>query len=284
MGIYDRDYYREDEPRGINLGGNRSITVNLLLINAAIFILDLFLKGQMSAALALHADVIVHPWNAWQLLSYGFVHSHDSFKHIGFNMLALWFFGREVESYCGKKVFLQLYLSLTMLSGLVWVAATCLQNGIDSRNFSVVGASGAISGVLMIFIFKFPKRTLLLYFVIPIPAWLLGVFWIGGDMLGSLTSNSPVAFSAHLGGALFGFVFWKTGWHLGRLLPNNFSFASLKPRPRLRVHDPDQREQQYEIEADAILRKINEHGQESLTKKEKKILEQYSRRMQQKHR
>ena len=294
MGIYDREYYRDDEPRGINLGGSRSVTVNLILINVAIFIVDLFLKyqdehgvfrGQVSDALALHADLLVKPWNVWQLLSYGFVHSYDGLQHIGFNMLALWFFGRDVENYYGKKIFLQLYLSLTVLSGLIWVAANCLSFGsLVGPNSMVVGASGAISGVLMTFIFKFPKRTLLLYFVIPVPAWLLGVFWIGQDILGALAANDNIAYSAHLGGALFGFIFVKTGWHLGRFLPNNFSLQSLKPKPRLKVHNPDQKEQQHEIEADEVLRKINTYGQDSLTKKEKKILEQYSRRMQQKHR
>ena len=68
------------------------------------------------------------------------------------------------------------------------------------------------------------------------------------------------------------------------MLPRNFSLKSLKPKPRLRVHDPDEYEEEVGQQVDEILRKIQEQGQDSLTAKERRILEQASRRYQQKHR
>ena len=130
MGLYDRDYVR-DEPRGSFLGGNRSMVTNLILVNVGVFLLDLvFFNRRLSEYLALHADLFTHPWNIWQLLTYGFAHESGqpgtpivlgNFAHVGFNMFGLWLFGRDVESIYGRKEFLRIYLSLIVLCGLSWV-------------------------------------------------------------------------------------------------------------------------------------------------------------------
>jgi hypothetical protein len=119
---------------------------------------------------------------------------------------------------------------------------------------------------------------------IPIPAWLLGVIYIAQDVFGARHAADNVAYTAHLGGAAFGFLFFKTGWYLARILPSKLSMPSLKPRPKLRVHDPETQERDLTEEADKILEKISLTGQESLTPQERRTLEQYSRRMQQKRR
>ena len=130
MGLYDRDYVR-DEPRGLFLGGNRSMVTNIILVNVGIFLLDLVFFGRhLSSYLALHADLLTHPWNIWQLLTYGFAHDAGrpgtpivlgDFAHVGFNMFGLWLFGRDVEGIYGRKEFLRIYLSLIVLCGLSWV-------------------------------------------------------------------------------------------------------------------------------------------------------------------
>ena len=104
------------------------------------------------------------------------------------------------------------------------------------------------------------------------------------DLNGAFDSRDSVAYTCHLGGAAFAFLYFRTGWHLGRLLPGMPSLKKLKPRPRLRVHDPDKHEQNLSQQVDQILKKIQEKGQDSLSKKERKILEEASRRYQQKHR
>ncbi len=288
MGIYDREYYR-NEPRGLVLTGNRSVVVNLVLINVAVFILDWFTMSRTTSLgggdsvlmdyIALDTNVF-QTWRVWQLLTYGFAHAN--MMHILLNMFVLWMFGREVEGIYGKKQFLSLYLSLIVLSGAGWVLLEILlmQGAAAPVVSSLVGASGAVSGVFLIFILHFPKRTLLIWGILPAPAWLIGLLCLAGNLVG-LRSGGNIAYSAHLIGALFGLVFYRWRWTLASLLPGRwFAGNPLRRRPRLRLHDPAQDDAELESRVDQILRKIHDQGAESLTKEEKRLLEQASRRAQ----
>lgn len=285
MGIYDRDYYREDEPRGFRVSGIETGLATLIVVNVAVYLVDVLLSSEtrdLANWLALPSDFIQHPWTAWQLVTYGFLHSTLSIRHILFNMLTLWFFGRDVEAIYGRRVFIGLYLSLVVMSGLVWLVTRQITN--PGTVTPVIGASGAVTGILMIFICHYPYRTIYLNFFIPIPAWLLGVIYIAHDVFGTWQRGDNVAYTAHLGGAAFGFLFFKTGWYLFRLLPSRISLPRLKTGPKLRVHDPEKYESDLNEKADKILEKISVSGQESLTPDERRTLEEYSRRMQQKRR
>ena len=114
----------------------------------------------------------------------------------------------------------------------------------------------------------------------PIPAWVLGVVYVGTDVLRGLNPNSDVAVSAHFGGLLFGYLFYRTGFQLGRLIPGGFSFAALRRRPKIRLHDPGAGSKADE-ELDRILAKISSQGEGSLTDKERRTLKEASRRYQQ---
>jgi hypothetical protein len=89
-----------------------------------------------------------------------------------------------------------------------------------------------------------------------------------------------VAFTAHLGGALYAFIFFRTRWSLIRIVPLNLWTKMLRRGPRLRVHTPEEREEQDSQRVDEILRKIKQQGQNSLTRKERRILEEASRHYQ----
>ena len=104
------------------------------------------------------------------------------------------------------------------------------------------GASGAIAGVVVLYALNFPRRTLLLFFVIPIPAWLFGVLMVGLDMLGATgrAGTSNVAYSMHLAGAAFAFVYYQRGWNLTRLTAGRLSWPTFRRKPRLRVHKPEE--------------------------------------------
>ena len=285
MGLYDRDYYRDEPRSGFQLRLSGSVVVNLIIANVAVYLVELFLQIPLAHTFALSADLIEKPWNVWQLVTAGFAHSPDNVWHLILNMVVLFFFGRDVEGTYGSKLFAQLYFSFLICSNLVWLAATDLAvpRAVWGR-FSVLGASGAISGVLMLFVILFPRRTIYLNFFIPVPAWLFGILWIAQDVIGAMQGGDQVAYSAHLGGAAFGWLFYKTGFQLGRILPQQWSMPSLKRKPPLRVHRPQQHEPDLSAEADAILEKIGRSGQDSLTPQERRILEEYSRRMQQKRR
>ncbi|HEY1600033.1 MAG TPA: rhomboid family intramembrane serine protease [Pirellulales bacterium] len=280
MGLYDREYYRDDRP-GTFLGGDRSMVTNLILVNVGVYLLDLLLDGQIREHCSLRADLFRHPWDAWQLLTAGFIHDRG-IMHIVVNMLVFFFFGRDVEGTYGRMEFLRIYLSLIVLSSLAWVISQTLQ---DRPVGLMMGASGAVMGVLILYVLHFPKRLIYIYGVIPLPAWAAAVLYVGYDLLGFSGSRQAgdknVAYEAHLAGALFAFLYFKSGINLGRLMPAGMKLPRLGSRPQLRVHDPsndvagslDQR-------VDTILDKVAREGIESLSDAERKLLEDASRRYQ----
>jgi rhomboid family protein len=131
---------------------------------------------------------------------------HGSIAHIGFNMLFLWIFGNNVEDRLGRVRYLVFYL-------LCGVAAAYAQSFVfPSSAIPLVGASGAIAGVLGAYILMFPKAPILtfaFFFIIPIPAFI----WIGiwfllqlTSSLGSVSGDTGVAYMAHVGGFLAGML------------------------------------------------------------------------------
>jgi membrane associated rhomboid family serine protease len=288
MGLYDRDYIREDNQPGFFLGAQRSMVTTLIIINVGVFLVDVLLDGELSELLSLKSDLFRKPWNVWQLLTAGFAHDPNSVFHVGFNMLGLWFFGRDVEAIYGRKEFLRVYLTMVVISSLVWViSANTLHRGHGLQNSSMLGASGAVNGVLVLNVIHFPRRLLYIWGVFPIPAWVLCTLIIGQDVLGFSHARGgdgpPIAHEAHLAGAAFAFIYYYTGWNLGRWIPRRFSLSFLKPRPKLRVHEPE-REGSLSRQVDQILEKISREGEASLTAEERRALEDASRRYQQRRR
>lgn len=297
MGIYDRDYYRP-QPPGISLGGPRTIVATLILINVAVFLADgLFTPRdhQITELLSARVGTLTQPWMWWQLLTYGFTHSSwPDYWHILGNMLGLWFLGRDIELTYGRKEFLRLYLTLLVFGSVVWCVSCKFQGVPDGVH--LVGASGAVVGIVVLYALHFPRRTLLLYFVIPIPAWLLGVLLVLSDLYGAASGGAGrVAYSVHLAGAGFALLYYRFGWNLGRLTGGRFSLAWLKRRPKLRVHRPENRDpdnvpsdkpsnDKLSKEVDRILEKIHRQGEASLSRSERRTLEAASRKYQKKQR
>jgi membrane associated rhomboid family serine protease len=280
MGIYDRAYLQEEE-RGGGWAPGRSMVINLIIVNAVVYLAGIFVDPeQLNSWLSLKSDLFTHPWQVWQLISYGF--AHDGFMHILFNMAGLFIFGRELEGMYGRFEFLRIYLLAIVLAGLVWVFMQVAAGG----NGSLVGASGGVMSVVMLWILHFPMRLVYIWGVIPVRAWILGTVYIAGDVLGMFNKHEPgdgpqVANVAHLAGVGFAFIYFRTKMNLGRLIPSRLS--DLKPklfRPKLRIHDPDKEASDLNQQVDAILEKISREGEASLTKKERKTLEEASRRYQ----
>lgn len=298
MGIQDRQYYRDDEsaPRGFDAGNSTMIT-KIVVVTVAIYLLDLFIGGRdhwLMRDMASGPQDLTHPLFWWRYLTSGFAHDPTGYQHILFNMLTLWFLGRSVEAVYGSKEILRFYLIAIVLGSVVQALRQYLMvpQGEWAR---CLGASGAVVGIVMLFVCNFPKEKLLLFMVIPVPAWLVGVLLVGMNLLGasgvevSLPGSSDrigrVAYDVHLVGVIFALAYFKFKWNFGRLIPSNFSSIgkSQKATPNLRVHDPEGYADN-DAEGDALLEKVNQHGIESLTARERKILEDYSRRMRQKHR
>ncbi|MDH3716998.1 MAG: rhomboid family intramembrane serine protease [Planctomycetota bacterium] len=280
MGIYDREYYQEQAP-GMHLGGNYSMVTNLVIVNAVIYLVDMFMKGGLTETLALQSDLIQQPWRCWELVTYGFVHSQDNVIHILGNMFCLWFFGRDVEPIYGKVRFLWFYLTAIIIAGLVGGLGERLLSG---HAVILLGASGGVAAIVILYVFHFPKRTLLVWGILPMRAWVMGVIFLLWDFFNTFNANSNVAHTAHLAGAAYGYLFFRTHWDFSRLFPGSGTWRRLRSRPRVRIHEPDSDEDSLSSEVDRILEKIGRQGESSLTASERKTLEQASRRYQQKHR
>jgi len=279
MGIYDREYYQPSR-QGLSVRGPSTVVGWVILINVVAFLANGLLSGEtnrITDLLGAHVATLGKPWMWWQFLTYGFAHSPVDFSHILFNMLGLWFLGRDIESTYGRTEFLRLYLALIVVGGLGWALA----NQLLGTSGMVVGASGAIVGIVILYALHFPRRTLLLFFVLPVPAWLVGVFVVVSDLYGATQGGGEtnIAYGVHLSGAAFAFAYYRFGWNLGRLVPGGFSLSQLKPKPKLRVHNPEP-DSDLAAEVDRILEKISREGEASLSRRERRTLESASRQYQ----
>ena len=291
MGIYDRDYLKDDES-GMS-GGAWMMVSRLVAINVAVYLVQILFfpsqPGQMRDTLtdlfALKADLFTHPWQFYQLLTYGFLHSTSDVWHIIGNMLVLWFLGRDVEGIYGPRVFLQFYLSTIVLSGLAWVIfEQLLPRGTLPPGISptVVGASGGVWGVAMVFVMHYPRKTVYVYFLIPVPIWVVAAIYLFFDLVRAMQQQGVVASTAHLAGAACGYLFFRSRWQLGLLLPTRRLGSLFARRPNIRIHQEDgpDDDADLKVEVDRILEKISREGESSLTSRERRTLEDASRRYQ----
>jgi membrane associated rhomboid family serine protease len=294
MGIENRDYYQgpDQDPQsnysfggpGRSFGGQgRLLVTNLVIINAIVYLFEILFDQANSYQftyqyLALDSGLFVTNWKLWQIITYGFAHDPEHIFHILGNMFCLWFFGRDVEGIYGKQRFLSFYLSAIAISGVLGLYAQQLLKG---GQITLLGASGGVAGVIILYICHFPHRTLMLYFVIPVRAWVLGVLFLLYDFVGTF-SDSHIAHGAHLVGAACGWIYYRTGWDLSRWLPSRERLNRRRRQPKVRIHDPDSESLGQEV--DRLLAKIGREGEASLTRKERKTLERASARYKNRNR
>ena len=287
MGYEDRDYYRDESTGGIPgfQFDKRSIVMTLIIVNVVIFFVDTFTNpikgGDGSHWLSEFMGIkTTHLWYVWTYLTYGFAHaSYDTETgvfHLIFNMITLFFFGPPLERRIGRSEFLRFYLISIIVSGLGWVL---LRLFFDTSNAFIVGASGATSAVLVGFIYLYPREEIRMFGIFPMPAWVLGVVMLVMNLQYAIRPGSHVAWEAHVAGALFGYLYFKWKWNFSRLDFSGLSMFSSKPK--LRVHNPGSsaRDEKLKAQADKILEKISEQGEESLSSKERKILNKYSKKL-----
>jgi membrane associated rhomboid family serine protease len=300
MGYQDRDYYRE----GTQTQFVTSVVVKLIILNCLIFLADLFFGGpqhSINKLLAVHDETLIRPAYWWQFLTAGFNHAPGMLNHIFFNMLGLYFFGKPLEERYGSREFLRFYLIALLTGTILWGTRAYLladrtlappANWMD-EGAMCYGASGAVTACVILFCLLYPRATVLHNFLFPIPAWLAGLLIIVNNLFGvesiGSTNMGGIAYDVHLFGAIFALGYWYFGWNFGQLpglsdLGRLFASPKkwMRPRPNLKVHDPEQYYEDLDTEADRILDKLHREGEASLTPDEKRTLEDYSRRMRQK--
>lgn len=280
MGIYDRSYYREEVP-AFQPWDKYSMVTNLIIVNAAILVLNFIFTPRdnaISEFLMLRAGDLAQPWNWYRFLTYGFV--HGDVMHLLLNMISLYFLGQAVESRYGRWEFLRFYLLTIIITGVAYGALRLLPG---MPRGPVVGASGAVVGVSMLYVYNYPQAIIMFAGIIPLKAWLFGVIMV----LGNLTGTSKyVAYDVHLAGIICATAYFYGGINLSFLerLTDGLQ-GLLKRKPKLRVHREEDEEtvpSRDEAEADRLLEKIHRDGQDSLTAKEQKFLENYSRQVREK--
>ncbi len=299
MGIYDRDYYHQEEmpqrARAVRQLRNTSVTNKLLIANIVVYLICwLICNGKpdrtaaVYAALDMGSDFFEQPFQIWRLLSYGFMHSpfwltNGGIWHILMNGFGLWMFGRFIEQRYGGAEFLRFYLIAIVFSGLVYAVTNFGGPG-------AVGASGAVVAIVILFCFLYPHEKLLIYGIFPVPAWVVGILYVGFDIYTAINQangvDSHIAWQAHLGGAAFAAAYYLLKW--------DFAFLSRwfsTRRPKLTVYRQDVNsravkdeasvENQLIVQGEEILKQLHEKGESSLSSRQLKTLERYSELLQQ---
>ena len=182
------------------------ITYLIIGITAVVSFLA-FQNVSLMEKLQFNAAQVIHRKQYYRLISHAFV--HVSWTHLIVNMLVLYFFGRNVESYFeyffGNKA--EIYFVLLYIGGMLVSNIWSLIKHQNDYYYNAVGASGAVSAVLFTFIFLDPWEMLYLFAILPIPGIVFGVgYLIYSYQMGKRKSDN-VAHDAHFLGAVFGFIF-----------------------------------------------------------------------------
>jgi membrane associated rhomboid family serine protease len=219
------------------------------------------------------AHTVARPWTPF---TYMFVHA--GIGHILFNMLSLYFFGPMLEARLGSRHFLGLYVASGLTGALLSLAGSWF--GAFPALAPIVGASGAVYGVMLGFARFWPRTRVLVYGVFPVEAWFLILIMITLTLFGTAGFGSPgVAHLAHLGGAAGGFVYL-------RIVERNTAAAKFRaranpaPRPvadadveRWKRIDPAALHPVNREEFDRLMAKIAQGGTGALTADERKFLD-----------
>lgn len=147
----------------------------------------------------------------WQVGTYAWLHDLDGLSHILFNSLALYFLGPTLERRWGGRGFLKFFVLSGILAGLFSVLVGFVFGG--RWDLPIVGASGAIFGLLAAFSILFPNAQMLLFFVVPVRARYIVWIAIIGDLLFFVANpRGNVAIQTHMGGALAGWLLVTGNW------------------------------------------------------------------------
>jgi membrane associated rhomboid family serine protease len=179
----------------------------LIGANVAIFLAQ-NLVPSLTETLGLKPAAVLGELQIWRLASYMFLHA--GIMHILFNMLALWMFGTELEHRWGTRYFLKFYFVTGVGAGILTVLFSLLPFEFAAQLYPaiIIGASGAIYGLLLAYAFYFPDR-LIYYIVFPIPAKYFVLLMGAIALSGSMGGTGGVANATHLGGLLVAYLLLK---------------------------------------------------------------------------
>jgi len=188
------------------------VTIVLIAINVFVFLFELSLDDWTRNAFVATYGLVPDHFAASSLITSTFL--HGGWMHLLGNMWFLWIFGDNVEDILGHGKYVLFYLACGAAAGLTQSVLTT-----DPR-VPMVGASGAIAGVMGAYMVKFPHARIvtlipiLLFFTIDIPAWIMLIYWfvtqffngVGSIAYSHVSEGGGVAFFAHVGGFIMGAI------------------------------------------------------------------------------
>jgi membrane associated rhomboid family serine protease len=221
------------------------------------------------------AEILQHPWTP---ITYMFLHDPSSPTHLLFNMIGLFFFGPRVESRLGGRHFLGLYFT----SGITGAILSLL-----TPHFAIVGASGAIFGVMLAFAIYWPHDRIYIWGILPVEArWLIIIMTAMSLAGGMHITHSNLAHFAHLGGFAGGYLYLR--WADLTSKTREFKVRATNPVARKLINSQTAdlqrwaripRDSMHEVnrsEVNRILDKISAQGIGSLTQGEREVLDRFS--------
>ncbi len=265
---------------------NGNIVEKLIYINIAVFFLTFIFQlfqnstNQISWLVewfSLDDDFSSMLKKPWSIISYGFLHA--DFIHILMNLMVLHFIGNLFIQYFTQKQLLQFYLLGTFFGGLLYLFSQNYFPLFEGKSSLLVGASAAISAILIGITTYMPNYQLKLRFIGFVKLWYIAAFWIGLDIISLIGDNAGGHF-AHLGGALFGFLYVnKVSNKDLNLFDQLSSLFKSKKSPLKTVHKSKKKQASSvkktditQQQVDTILDKISKSGYDTLTKSEKEFL------------
>lgn len=276
-----------------------TLTKNLLIINVLAYAAGLAVQRyvDLNDIMGLHF-MLAPDFHVWQLVTYMFM--HGGFRHLFFNMFALWMFGCIVENTMGTRRYALYYLACGIGAGLFQEAAQLVQfyTIAESSIGTTVGASGAVYGILLAFGMSYPDERIFIFpMPLPIKAKWLVIGYAAIEVYMAMTaSGDDVAHLAHLGGMAVGYMlmrYWRSSATRMRRQRQQFNFfggkrgtwtrgsgsqADGRDAAQSADWDYNARRKEAQETTDRILDKIRRSGYDSLTAEEKKHLFDQSNR------
>jgi membrane associated rhomboid family serine protease len=241
----------------------------LLIINVAVFLVEA-ISGQMEVGARNYFEewgaVFPQSWayvaQVWRLVTYQFL--HGSLMHVLFNMLGLFFLGPRLEAFWGMKRFVIYYLFCGAVAGLLYT--TLALAGILSVG-TLVGASGSILAILAACAILFPGDIIILL-IFPLPIRVAALVLIGMFVVFSFVGCNKGGNVAHLGGMAAGAAYIWLGPRFDAIMTG---------RRRSAWDKKMEQQRRLQLEVDRILDKVHDQGLASLTRSEKKLLQEATR-------
>jgi membrane associated rhomboid family serine protease len=238
----------------------------LLIINVAVFVVSVMMPrlGEFFFSwFSVFPDTPGMALQLWRPITYQFL--HGGIRHIFWNMLILFFFGSMLERHWGSNKFLTFYLVCGAMGGILF--SLLVLAGLMSVG-NLIGASGAIYGMLAAGALLFPNLQVYVMFIFPIPLKILAPVLALISFLGVVRGPNAGGEAAHLAGMAAGAVYV--------LLPRWKQRTASKPKRSIKWEHDINRQRALQAEVDRILDKVHKLGIGSLTRKEKKTLRKAS--------